>query len=153
MMIRAYVFTISGFLFLFSLFIYDSYPDVKKSYEESRKNKLESFDAIINTSNGSYISSTTPIMITFDELIDPNTLKLRGTMITQNEVIEWLTFNNKDNILIINPQNAWPTGLGLTLQIECNNIKASQVYNLNLTYNIINKSCCGGKNNICEVNL
>jgi hypothetical protein len=150
---RAYTFIIAAFLFHFSLIIYDSYPYGQKIQEESRKAQTESRDAIINISNGSYISSTTPIMVTFDELIDPKTIKLRGTMITQDEVIEWLTFNNKDNILIINPQYAWPTGLGLTLRIECNNIKASQVYNFNLTYNIINKNCCGGKNKVCEINL
>ncbi|MBN1412318.1 MAG: right-handed parallel beta-helix repeat-containing protein [Spirochaetales bacterium] len=102
--------------------------------DNSPPNDITAPTAQVYPLDGSEISETVTVVVTFDEAMDPDTLILTGTLSDDCNTPSW---NGTHEILSIEPATAWPPEGG-NFNIECKDLAGNSVIPIDLNYTIDN---------------
>ncbi len=97
--------------------------------------------ASVSPVSGSAISSTTSVIITFNESMDKATLVLGGNMASESDGGIWSSkalffITSVDDTLTISPSTAWTGGSGRTLTVDCDDLAGNPLSTLSLSYTV-----------------
>ncbi|MDY6934289.1 MAG: Ig-like domain-containing protein [Spirochaetota bacterium] len=86
--------------------------------------------------SGSIIDILQPVVITFSESMNTDSLSIGGTIVSESDGGVWSSVVHINDTLTISPDTEWAEALGRTLMISCDDLVGRPVATLNLTYNV-----------------
>ena len=92
----------------------------------------------MNPASGSAITLSTPIVITFNESMNPTTLILGGTMASESDGGVWSTTTFASDTLTVGSANTWTDGSGRILTIDVKDTAGNSLLStLSLSYGVL----------------
>ena len=90
----------------------------------------------IDPANGSVISGSNQIVITFSESMDTSTLVLGGDMASESDAGVWTEGTYTNDTLTISPSTTWTGGIDRGLNINCEDLAGNPISQLSLSYTV-----------------
>ncbi|MBN2161150.1 MAG: chitobiase/beta-hexosaminidase C-terminal domain-containing protein [Spirochaetes bacterium] len=90
----------------------------------------------VSPAGGTTIYINSPIIVRFDQPMNPDSLVISGDMASEANTGSWSTNTYTDDTLTISPSSSWTVGNGRTLIIDCNSNLGVELSQLVLEYDI-----------------
>ncbi|MDH5447191.1 MAG: Ig-like domain-containing protein, partial [Gammaproteobacteria bacterium] len=90
----------------------------------------------ISPGGGATLNALSPLVVTFNGSMDPDSTALGGTLANDNVSLAWSSETTSNDTLTITPAKTWSDGKGKTLTVDADNVQGSPVEQVSVTYDI-----------------